>query len=265
MSIAAGPGTTGGEPRRGFWTRVAARGAAAIVAGVAGAASFEHIASVAIAAGERTWVGYSLPLAIDGLIVVGVAALLEDQRRGRHGRTSARLAVLVGVAATLAANVASAQPTWTARLVALAAPVSFLISVEVLTRTGRKLSTPDDTTTAGDQAGGNPPTAATTAPRQRAKPAPATRTRTRPSAAQRVTQAAAKTPGATSAEIAARLKVSERTVQRYRPHPAGDPHPAATNGGPASGTRGGVAPVPAAAFTRPAGEPARTGQGGAGT
>jgi hypothetical protein len=257
MSTVAGPGTTGGEPRRGFWTRVAARGAAAIVAGVAGAASFEHIASVAIAAGERAWVGYSLPLAIDGLIVVGVAALLEDQRRGRHGRTSARLAVLVGVAATLAANVASAQPSWTARLVALAAPVSFLISVEVLTRTGRKLSTPDDTTTAGDQAGGTQSTAAATAPRQRAKPAPATRTR--PSAAQRVTQAAAKTPAATSAEIAARLKVSERTVQRYRPHPAGDPHPAPNNGGPASGTRGGVAPVPPAAFER------ATDRAGAGT
>jgi hypothetical protein len=27
----------------------------------------EHIASVAIAAGERPWVGYSPPLAIDGL------------------------------------------------------------------------------------------------------------------------------------------------------------------------------------------------------
>jgi len=91
-------------PRAGLGTRVAARGAAAVVAIVAGAASFEHIASVAIGAGERTWVGYSLPFAIDGLIVVGVAALLEDQRQDRHGRLSARLAILVGVTATLAAK-----------------------------------------------------------------------------------------------------------------------------------------------------------------
>jgi hypothetical protein len=118
-------------------TTVAARAAAFIVAGVAGAASFEHIASVAIAAGERPWVGYTLPLAIDGLIVVGVAALLEDKRHGRAGRLSARLAVAIGVLATLAANIASAQPTWTARLVAVAAPVSFLLSIEVLTRSGR--------------------------------------------------------------------------------------------------------------------------------
>jgi hypothetical protein len=127
-------------------TTVAARAAAFIVAGVAGAASFEHIASVAIAAGERPWVGYTLPLAIDGLIVVGVAALLEDKRHGRTGRMSARLAVAVGVLATLAANIASAQPTWTARLVAVAAPVSFLLSVEVLTRSGRPARHPSPAT-----------------------------------------------------------------------------------------------------------------------
>jgi hypothetical protein len=244
--------------RAGLWTRVAARSAAAVVATVAGAASFEHIASVAIGAGERAWVGYTLPLAIDGLIVVGVAALLEDQRRGRHGRLSARLAVLVGVTATLAANVASAQPTGTARLVALAAPVSFLLSVEVLTRTGRKLTTPDDTTTPGratttpgrpTAAAGGPPASAGAANGRQGNPAPARRNRS--SAAQRVAQAAAKTPTATSAEIAARLKVSERTVQRYRPRPAGEPMPATGNGVHPIPQRGGVAPVPAAAFARP--------------
>jgi hypothetical protein len=120
-----------------FWHRIAARAVAALVALVAGAASFEHIASVAMTAGERAWVAYSLPLAIDGLIVVGVMALVEDQRHGRHPRGVARLAVTVGVVGTLAANVASAQPTPTGWLVALAAPVCFLLSVEVLTRTGK--------------------------------------------------------------------------------------------------------------------------------
>jgi Ca2+/Na+ antiporter len=243
-------------PRAGVWTRIAARGAAAIVAIVAGAASFEHIASVAIGAGERAWVGYSLPFAIDGLIVVGVAALLEDQRQGRHRRLSARLAVLVGVIATLAANVASAEPSWTARLVALAAPVSFLLSVEVLTRTGHKLSTPDDTITGGRASGDPPASAAPARPRQRAA------SRSRPTAAQRVAQAAAKTPTATSAEIAARLKVSERTVQRYRPHP---PAAGSNSGNGVGGSaRGGLAPVPPAAFARPA-TPERTDRAGAGT
>jgi hypothetical protein len=256
---------TAERARAGLGTRIAARGAAAVVAAVAGAASFEHIASVAIAAGERAWVGYSLPLAIDGLIVVGVAALLEDQRRHRHGRLSARLAVLVGVAATLAANVASAEPTGTARLVALAAPVSFLLSVEVLTRTGRKLSTPGDTTNPQPVSGGGPPAAAASAatgPARSGSRAPARRNR--PSAARRVAQAAAKTPAATSAEIAARLKLSERTVQRYRPYPTGDMRPAGGNGA-ASPVRGGLAPVPAAAFNRPATTRERGGRAGVGT
>lgn len=121
-------------------TTVAARGAAALVAAVAGAASYEHIASVARSAGERPWVAFALPLAIDGLIVVGVAALLEDRRAGRVPRWSARLAVAAGVLATLAANIASAEPTTTARLVAVAAPVAFLLAVEVLTRSGRPVA-----------------------------------------------------------------------------------------------------------------------------
>lgn len=124
-------------------TTFAARSAAALVAAVAGAASYSHIADVAIAAGERAWVGYALPLAVDGLILVGVSALFEDKRAGRSGRLSARVAVGVGVLATLAANVASAEPHLQARLVAVTAPIAFLIAIEVLTRRGRSRETPD--------------------------------------------------------------------------------------------------------------------------
>jgi hypothetical protein len=254
MNPTSNPNPNPGD-RAGLWVRVAARTAAAVVALVAGAASFEHIASVAIGAGERTWVGYSLPFAIDGLIVVGVAALIEDQRQGRRGRVSARLAVLVGVVATLAANIASADPTATARLVALAAPVSFLLSVEVLTRVGRKLSTPDDNPT--DErpavATGRDSQPATAGAKSSPKPAgtatgPARR---RPNAAQRVMRAVEQTPHASAAQIAARLKVSERTVQRYWPKPAADNPPAtAPPAGPVSGN--GLAPVPADAFARTA-------------
>lgn len=240
--------------RAGLGTRVAARGAAAVVATVAGAASFEHIASVAIGAGERAWVGYSLPFAIDGLIVVGVAALLEDQRRGRVGRTSARLAVLVGVTATLAANVASAEPTWTARLVALAAPVSFLLSFEVLTRTGRRLSTPDDTT--GATATRTHADSSTDA--RQPSPRAAGTTRQRPTAAQRVARAVTRTPDASPAQIAARLRVSERTVQRHWPPRTGNGHLSTTDTPTTSSNHGaGVAPVPASAFKRPGPDRAR--------
>jgi hypothetical protein len=235
---------------------IAARGAAVIVAVVAGAASFEHIASVAIGVGERAWVGYSLPFAIDGLIVVGVAALLEDKRHARQGRLSARLAVLVGVVATLAANIASAEPTGTARLVAITAPVSFLLSVEVLTRSGRRLSTPDDTS-AGP---GTAPAAGDAGPPAARVRGTTSTGRRRPTAAQRVARAVAKTPDASPAQIAARLRVSERTVQRYWP-PAGD-SPTPANQPPGSAhSGGGVAPVPATAFVRPARDTRPNGAG----
>jgi hypothetical protein len=193
-------------------TTFAARAAAALVAAVAGAASFEHISTVAIGAGERHWVGYALPLAIDGLIVVGVAALLEDKRARRAGRPSARFAVSVGVLATLAANIASAQPTWTARLVAVAAPVSFLIAVEVLTRTGRPL--PDDPTPAA-------PDTVTTAdtPRRRVSA---------PSAAGRVAKAAARWPDASQTELAKRTGLSTRTVSRHLSAARADSRPDST-------------------------------------
>lgn len=226
--------------------KVAARLAAAVVALVAGAASYQHIAAVALDAGEPPWVAYSLPLAIDGLIVVGVAALLEDKAAGRHPRRSAWLAVVVGVVATLAANIASAEPTVTARLVAAAAPVAFLISVEVLTRSGRPVSSsdgslppaPTEQGAAGEaEVGvgaaddsvtpvvGQNPTAGEAVTSENAlkstetaqKRQTHTRTpRKRVSTAERVARAVDRSPHATNAEIAARLGLSERTIQRYR-------------------------------------------------
>jgi hypothetical protein len=155
------------------------------------------------------------------------------------------------VVTTLAANIASADPTWTARLVAITAPVSFLLAVEVLTRTGRRLSTTDDTTTQPQ-----PATTPVVTP-----PAVATGStgaaRQRPTAAHRVAQAVAKTPDASPAQIAARLGVSERTVQRYWPHAKELAPPSTSNHPPAAGTRGlTVAPVSPTAFDR-ANEPAR--------
>lgn len=226
--------------------KIAARTAAVVVALVAGAASYQHIAAVALAAGEPQWVAYSLPFAIDGLIVVGVAALLEDKAANLLPRRSAWAAVVVGVAATLAANVASAEPTVTARLVAAAAPIAFLISVEVLTRSGRPRPATSDTatdtaTTAGatsaTTATGDSDTSATATSDTATTPgatggatsgastATATPSRRRQvsrqvsrrqSSASRVAAAVAAAPGATAAELAEQLGLSVRTVQRHR-------------------------------------------------
>src|SRR5690606_30555394 len=84
-----------------------------------------------------------LPVGIDGLIIVGTLAMLEDKRQRRYPRLSARIALGFGIAATVGFNIASAEPSWSARAVAVVPAVSFLLAVEVLVRTGRPM--PDDT------------------------------------------------------------------------------------------------------------------------
>ncbi|MFB9236392.1 DUF2637 domain-containing protein [Plantactinospora siamensis] len=123
-------------------TTISSRAAAALVAAVAGFASYQHIYRVAINAGEHRSVSAVLPLAIDGLILVATLAMLDDKRNGRLPRLSARIALAFGVLATLAANIASAQPTVTARMVAAVPAVSFMLAVEVLARTGKPVAVP---------------------------------------------------------------------------------------------------------------------------
>lgn len=204
-----------------MWTRVVSRVMAAVVAAVAGVISYGHIRQVAAASGELEIAAALLPVGIDGLIIVGTLAMLEDKRQRRYPRLSARIALGFGIAATVGFNIASAEPVWSARAVAVVPAVSFLLAVEVLVRTGRPM--PDDTT--HTPAGESAPAASADVPvvassRSRKVRRSSRSGSPRPSAAQRVREAVAATPHATSAEIAARLGLSERTVQRYRPKPA---------------------------------------------
>jgi hypothetical protein len=202
----------------------ASRLGAVAVACVAGYASFRHITHVATMAGEPVMVARVYPAAIDGLIVVGTMAMIADKANGRHPRTSARFALGFGILATLAANIASAQPTITARLVAAVPAVSFLIAVEVIARQGKPK--PADPVDSPDPALSTSPAAPDVEvvdnPELRVtKPRPTTAGagKKKPTA-ERVAKAYAKNPTATAAQIAARLGLSERTVQRYAPAPA---------------------------------------------
>lgn len=213
----------------------------ALVAGVAGFSSYRHIVEVAQRAGEHAAVAAVLPLSIDGLIVVGTMAMVEDKRAGRRPRLSARVALGVGVVATLAANIASAQPHLISRCVAAVPAIAFLITVEVLARTGRirdaELSTEVSAPVATPAAVVDPPApifqyarpisplpapvdSLTTPPVQARKPQPSSR--------ERVEKAHRRTPSATNEQLAERLNLSTKTVQRWRPKP--DPEPVKVNG-----------------------------------
>ncbi len=64
---------------------------------------------VALRFGERPEVAYVLPISVDGMLIVASAVMVDDKRAGRSVRWSARIAFIVGVAASVAANIAAAH------------------------------------------------------------------------------------------------------------------------------------------------------------
>jgi len=101
-----------------------------VVAGVAAVMSYGHLRAVAAAQGEPAAVLF--PLSVDGLIVAASLVLLVRRRCGLAGGALAWSGLLVGIAATVAGNVASAEPALAARLVAAWPPVAFALSYELL-------------------------------------------------------------------------------------------------------------------------------------
>ena len=196
-------------------TKIGARLAAVIVAAVAGIISYGHIRSVALSVGESDLAGALLPIGVDGLIVVATLAMLEDARADRRPRLSARFALGCGVAFTIAGNIASAEPTWLARAVAAVPAISFLVAVEVLARVGKPRSS--DTNIIRTRPTRDNALRANLSQDRRPGGVPATTKPRKQSTGQRVAAAVARQPDASNATLAHRLKLSERTVSRYRP------------------------------------------------
>ncbi len=68
--------------------------------------------------GEPGWVAALTPLSVDGMIVAASTTLLADSRSGRRGGSLSWLLLAAGSVASLAANVAVAEPTVTGRVIA---------------------------------------------------------------------------------------------------------------------------------------------------
>jgi len=106
-------------------------GAVLLVAAVAAIVSFAHMREVAARAGEA-WRAWLLPLSVDGLVVAASMVLLTRRRAGLPGGRLAWCALLGGVGASLAANIAAAEPTGTARVVAAWPALAFAVAFELL-------------------------------------------------------------------------------------------------------------------------------------
>jgi hypothetical protein len=113
------------------WVRWTTTGAVLAVALVAAVASYEHMRALAETAGEG-WRAWLLPVSVDGLAVAASMTMLVRRRAGQPSGALAWAALLLGLGASLAANVAAAEPTVQGRLVAAWPPVALLLSYELL-------------------------------------------------------------------------------------------------------------------------------------
>ena len=111
--------------------RVVTVAAVLLVAAVAAVVSYAHMQTVSQRAGEQ-WRAWLLPLSVDGLVVAASMVLLTRRRAGLPGGWLAWCALLGGVGASLAANVAAAEPTVTARVVAAWPALAFAVAFELL-------------------------------------------------------------------------------------------------------------------------------------
>ena len=116
------------------------------VAGVAAVNSYEHMRDVALLGHQPNLLASTLPLSVDGLLVIASLAMAEDKAQDRHPRLWARLAFWFGAVVSLAANIASTAVHHGDPLsigVAAWPPLALLIVTEIMARPGKSITTPN--------------------------------------------------------------------------------------------------------------------------
>ena len=142
--------------------RIATATVVLTVAGFAAVVSYSHIYDLARAHGQAGTAARLLPLSVDGLIVAASLVMLHEARNQRHAPVLARLMLGLGVAATVAANVAYGATYGPVGAVISAWPaVAFVGSAELLMATIRRtghvpLHLPEQVQVSGDVAGADP-------------------------------------------------------------------------------------------------------------
>ena len=113
--------------------RVATGAVVVAVAAFAAIVSYSHIYDLAHAHGQSGAAGRLLPLSVDGLIVAASLVMLHEARNARQPPVLARVMLGLGVAATIAANVAyGASYGGTGAVISAWPAVAFIGSAELL-------------------------------------------------------------------------------------------------------------------------------------
>ncbi|HET9081668.1 MAG TPA: DUF2637 domain-containing protein [Trebonia sp.] len=103
------------------------------VAVIAAIVSFSHIETLALSHGQPIWDARFLPVSVDGMLVVSSLTLLADARARRPAPGLARAGLVLGVVATVAANVVFGVHAGPVGAVISAWPaVAFIVATEIL-------------------------------------------------------------------------------------------------------------------------------------
>jgi hypothetical protein len=111
---------------------IAAGSTVALLAGVAGAISYSHMAELARLHGEIGWRSHAFPVSVDGIEVVASLVLLAHRRVGTRSGWLPWAALAAGTAASVAANVAVGAADPVGRLVAGWPAVALLVAIKLM-------------------------------------------------------------------------------------------------------------------------------------
>ena len=100
------------------WLRWTTTGCVALLALIAATVSYMHMHMLVELHGQPGWMAALTPLSVDGMIVAASTTLLSDSRSGRRGDVLPWTLLAIGSVASLAANVAVAEPTTAGRVIA---------------------------------------------------------------------------------------------------------------------------------------------------
>jgi hypothetical protein len=100
------------------WIRGTTTASVVLLACIAVVVSYGHMHMLTLVHGESAWTAALIPLSVDGMIIASSMTLLADSRAGRAGGVLPWALLAAGSAASLAANVAVAEPTAYGRVIA---------------------------------------------------------------------------------------------------------------------------------------------------
>lgn len=110
-----------------------------VLAGIAAVLSYKHMHALVLEYGETSCTAALLPVSVDGMIVAASMTLLAESLNGRRSGLLPWILLVIGSMASLAANVAVAEPSLVGRLIA-ARPSALIGSYELLMRQVRNAS-----------------------------------------------------------------------------------------------------------------------------